>query len=33
MANISPRPFGRRYAFVVVAVVFLALAGSAGLRR
>ncbi|WP_426421289.1 MFS transporter [Bradyrhizobium genosp. A] len=29
---VSPRPFGRNYAFVVVAVIFLALLASAGLR-
>jgi hypothetical protein len=29
---LSRRPFGRNYAFVVVAVIFLALLSSAGLR-
>ncbi|KJC49222.1 MFS transporter [Bradyrhizobium sp. LTSP857] len=31
-ASVSKRPFGRNYAFVVVAVIFLALLASAGLR-
>ena len=31
-AYISKRPFGQKYAFVVVAVIFLALLASAGLR-
>ncbi len=30
--TIQPRPFGQRYAFVVVAVIFLALLAAAGLR-
>src|ERR1700750_2974188 len=29
---VSKRPFGQKYAFVVVAVIFLALLSSAGLR-
>jgi hypothetical protein len=29
---VSRRPFGQKYAFVVVAVIFLALLSSAGLR-
>jgi hypothetical protein len=29
---LSRRPFGQNYAFVVVAVIFLALLSSAGLR-
>src|ERR1700750_909770 len=31
-ARMSRRPFGQNYAFVVVAVIFLALLASAGLR-
>ena len=31
-APVSRRPFGQNYAFVVVAVIFLALLASAGLR-
>src|ERR1700741_1813102 len=31
-APVSRRPFGQNYAFVVVAVIFLALLSSAGLR-
>jgi MFS family permease len=31
-SSVSPRPFGQNYAFVVVAVIFLALLSSAGLR-
>ena len=31
-ASVLKRPFGQKYAFVVVAVIFLALLSSAGLR-